>query len=123
MKRYLFLKDEENKGLISNLERQPVYDLKGPDGKRVCRYIADFKYLRKGRQVVEDYKGAITPVFRLKLALWASNYPEQPLSVVGWDPLKQHRCFRPYQDIIKDRQARRKAKKQARKVRLKNAGL
>lgn len=113
MKRYLFLKEKEEAGQIFDLELQPLYDLKGPDGSLICRYRADFKYLENNALVVEDYKGAITPEFRLKRKLWASNFPDQPLSVIGWDNLKIHRCFRDYDDIHADLLKRRRIKRKA----------
>jgi len=120
MKRYLFLKKKEEDGEIFDLALQPRYRLKGPDGSVVCDYIADFKYIEGSRLVVEDYKGAITPEFRLKRRLWASNFPDQPLSVIGWDPLKAHRCFRAFDDIKKDQQARRRLRKKAKAKEAKN---
>lgn len=64
LKRYIILRELEKKGEIRNLERQVKYELlptqRGEDGKvveRGCRYIADFKYEKDGKTVVEDVKG------------------------------------------------------------------
>ena len=64
LKRYIILRELEKKGEIRNLERQVKYELiptqRGEDGKvveRGCRYIADFKYEKGGKTVVEDVKG------------------------------------------------------------------
>jgi hypothetical protein len=56
-------------GEITNLELQPCYDIV-VNGTKVCRYIADFRYVRTSDQttVVEDVKSPAskTPVYRLK---------------------------------------------------------
>lgn len=60
-------------GKISSLERQVAYEL-APSvrlsgekkAKPAIRYTADFQYVRDGLMVVEDVKGVITPVFRIK---------------------------------------------------------
>ena len=63
-------------GHISGLRRQVSFDLRtfrpaGTGGDvmavRVARYVADFVYIENGRQVIEDYKGAMTDVAALKL--------------------------------------------------------
>lgn len=75
-KRYLYLKDLQERGLISDLIRQVPYTLipaQYKDGKclfRECRYVADFVYtLPTGEQVVEDVKGLVLDVFKLKAKL------------------------------------------------------
>lgn len=76
-KRYLYLKDLQEKGLISDLVRQVPYTLipsqKDHTGKvvfREIRYVSDFEYnLPSGEHVVEDTKGIVLPVFRLKQKL------------------------------------------------------
>jgi len=58
-------------GEISNLKRQPEF-LCEVAGKKVCKYIADFEFMEKGRRRVIDVKSPITarhPVFRLKKKL------------------------------------------------------
>lgn len=61
---------------IRNLRLQVPFELipaqarPGGGKERATVYIADFVYLdRKGVQVVEDVKGAVTPEFRLKRKL------------------------------------------------------
>lgn len=72
--RYLQLKDLTEAGLIEGLEVQPRYPL-NVNGRLVCTYIADFRYDvvdDRGsvlRTVVEDVKGMIMPVYRLKRKL------------------------------------------------------
>lgn len=75
-KRYLFLKDAQEKGLISNLELQPKFELipsikenyvkhlKTKD--KICErtvqlaitYTADFSYIKDGVRIVEDVKAS-----------------------------------------------------------------
>lgn len=71
--RYTFLKDAENRGLISNLKCQVPFKI-DVNGMHICKYIADFTYLKKGslELIVEDCKSEFTsknPVFRLKKKL------------------------------------------------------
>lgn len=69
--RYRQLRILELSGSITNLQRQPAFDLHAPGGAKVARYVADFAYRDEATQrlVVEDVKGVKTPVFRLK-AKW-----------------------------------------------------
>lgn len=60
-------------GEISDLRRQVPYELvpavKYSDASRVkqaIRYVADFVYVEKGVEVIEDVKGMLTPEFKLK---------------------------------------------------------
>lgn len=60
-------------GEISDLRRQVAYELvpavKFADASRVkpaIRYVADFVYMEKGAEVIEDVKGVLTPEFKLK---------------------------------------------------------
>ncbi|WP_169108426.1 DUF1064 domain-containing protein [Comamonas suwonensis] len=60
-------------GEISDLRRQVAYELvpsvKFADANRAkpaIRYIADFVYVEKGVDVIEDVKGVLTPEFKLK---------------------------------------------------------
>jgi hypothetical protein len=64
----------ERTGIISNLERQVIFELQ-PKFKflgktiRAITYIADFVYIENGVKVVEDVKSPITrknPVYKLK---------------------------------------------------------
>ena len=60
-------------GLISGLRRQVAYELVKSvkfDGasraKPAIRYVADFVFMEKGVEVIEDVKGVLTPEFKLK---------------------------------------------------------
>jgi hypothetical protein len=55
-------------GEITRLETHPTYALR-VNGIDVCRYVADFRYLRDGHVVVEDVKGVRTDVYKLKARL------------------------------------------------------
>lgn len=76
MARYIFLQNRQKEGKIEGLRRQVEYLLipnqyrpkivqlktktKIVDKliERECKYVADFVYMRNGRMVVEDVKGA-----------------------------------------------------------------
>jgi hypothetical protein len=58
----------ERAGEISDLKRQVSMDCK-VNGILVCRYVADFTYMRGPLAVVEDVKGMETALFRLKARL------------------------------------------------------
>ena len=76
-KRYLYLKSLQDDGKISGLTRQVPYTLipsqKDHTGKvlfREVRYVSDFEYdLPSGEHVVEDTKGIVLPVFKIKQKL------------------------------------------------------
>lgn len=77
--RYLVLKSMEEDGAIEDLRRQvryelvPAFDVDGRHYRPVC-YVADFVYREDGREVVEDVKGMMTDVYRLKSKLFARRY-------------------------------------------------
>ena len=64
--RYMELRVAEKAGLISDLECHPHYDLipsqkvPGKKGFRPHGYTADFRYMRDGKEVVEDVKSERT---------------------------------------------------------------
>jgi hypothetical protein len=69
--RYAELLLRVHAGMISNLETQVRFPLMAHRadgvGVKVGEYWADFTYTRDGKQVIEDFKGAITDVAQLKL--------------------------------------------------------
>lgn len=76
---WLHLQALAKSGQITQLRRQVVFELAPAvviqgRKKRALRYIADFVYVdsETGEQVVEDVKGAITDVWRLKRHLMVS---------------------------------------------------
>lgn len=69
--RYVMLRLMEKAGGISDLKLQQWFILE-VNGRVVCRYKADFTYLRDGKKIVEDTKGYRTEIYRLKCKLmWA----------------------------------------------------
>ena len=72
-KRYQELRLLERAGEIQDLKLQTPYELiPKQSGERACKYIADFVYIENGKQIVEDVKGKLTPVYiiKRKLMLW-----------------------------------------------------
>ena len=66
MRRWEFLKRAEEAGEITELERQIEFSFDMGD-RHICSYIADYTYINKDKLfVVEDFKGVITDVFKLK---------------------------------------------------------
>lgn len=73
-RRYLDLKAELAAGTISDLRLQVSFPL-AVNGATICRYVADFVYVRDGRTVIEDVKSAFTrklPVYRIKAKFMAA---------------------------------------------------
>jgi hypothetical protein len=66
--RYKQLKLLEKGKVISNLQLQPRYPCK-INGALICTYVGDFSYTENGKFVLEDVKGILTPVYRLKKKL------------------------------------------------------
>lgn len=68
--RYGQLKLLEQAGLIAHLEVHPSYRLT-VNGLKVGTYVADFRYAKTdtGELIVEDVKGVLTSVYRLKKKL------------------------------------------------------
>lgn len=75
--RYGQLKLMENAGSIAGLTLQPVFVLApsvimGGRKKPPLRYLADFAYYENGQLIVEDVKGCLTDVYRVKRHLMRS---------------------------------------------------
>ena len=75
-KRYTRLRDMEDEGKIQHLRLQVPFELVPSfecDGVkyRGMKYVADFVYVRDGKQVVEDCKGFKTAEYKLKKKLMA----------------------------------------------------
>jgi hypothetical protein len=78
--RYVQLKLQQAAGLISNLSLQPRFRIE-INGIKICDYIADFMY-QEGRNpkapiIVEDAKGQILPVFRIKWKMVHAIYGDR----------------------------------------------
>lgn len=63
--RYQVLAEEARLGLIMDLRLQVPFKLEF-GGVLICKYIADFVYTRDGQVVIEDVKGRVTDVYKLK---------------------------------------------------------
>jgi len=80
--RYVELKLLVRGGVISSLRVHPPYIIQSAfthkyAGKvREIRYVADFEYVEKGVQVVEDVKGVRTPAYQLKRKLMLAHFAE-----------------------------------------------
>jgi len=69
-KRECQLKIQQKAGVIKDLKRQVTFKLE-VNGDLICRYVADWTYIIVETEVfaVEDYKGIVTPMFKLKKKL------------------------------------------------------
>lgn len=72
-RRWVHLCHLQAASLISDLRRQVAYELVksvkfngASRAKPAIRYVADFVYMEKGVEVIEDVKGVLTPEFKLK---------------------------------------------------------
>lgn len=73
--RWAVLQQMQKAGKIADLRREVSFDIV-VNGVKICRYVADHLYLEPSAEhptifvpVVEDVKGKITAVFRLKCKL------------------------------------------------------
>jgi hypothetical protein len=87
--RYKILKAKEENGEIENVEVQVPYECM-VEGKKICKYIADFRYWCKDQYVVEDTKGVLTQVFSLKKKLVEALHPGVIVQIIKdpreWPP-------------------------------------
>lgn len=81
--RYAELKLLERGKVITDLTLQPEFELipafrKNGKSYRKTTYRADFAYfdLEKGKYIIEDVKGVLTPVYKLKKKLFEYKYPQ-----------------------------------------------
>lgn len=78
---YIELFYMEKAKLISDIKLQPKFLLQDKfkkNGKtyRKIEYIADFTYIEKGKLVVVDCKGFLTPEYKLKKKLFEYKYKQ-----------------------------------------------
>lgn len=73
MNRYVALKIKQQAGVVQGLRHQVPFKL-SINGQLICTYIADFVYTEEGKIVVEDFKGVLTDVFKLKQKLMKAIY-------------------------------------------------
>ena len=72
--RYQELKLLEMNDELRNLELQPRFSCI-VNGRKVCDYIADFRYFSNNSYIVEDVKGKKTDVYKLKKKLVEALWP------------------------------------------------
>lgn len=74
--RYKTLKQREQDGTITDLELQPRYRIAHPDnGLLICTYVGDFRYRNATcNLVVEDVKGLISDVYKIKRKMMRAFY-------------------------------------------------
>ncbi len=70
---YFLLLDKQKNKEISNLKLQVKFPLE-VNGVKICDFIADFTYTENRLFVVDDFKGILTDVFRLKAKLFKAIY-------------------------------------------------
>ncbi|WP_376957696.1 DUF1064 domain-containing protein [Azospirillum sp. A26] len=81
-KRWTVLRQRERLGLIRELVRQPKFPLRVND-VLVCTYIGDFSYrTSQGTFVLEDAKGYLTDVYKLKKRLLEALHPNLRITEV-----------------------------------------
>jgi hypothetical protein len=71
--RWIYLEDCQKDGIIHSLDRQ----IKIPlivQGILICHYVADFQYNIAEHKIIEDCKGILTDVFRIKSKLFKAIY-------------------------------------------------
>ena len=78
--RYTELKLLQEAGEIDGLELQPRFEIwssynRTTEKTESITYIADFAYFHYGQYTVEDVKGVLTPVYRLKKKMFLAGYP------------------------------------------------
>lgn len=89
---YRILKLWERSGVISGLKRQPRFLLQDAffdntgAWRRAIYYVADFRFIRDGKEVVIDVKGFRLALFIAKEKLFRVRYPEIDLQI--WDRKK-----------------------------------
>ncbi len=80
--RYLALLQLAKDGKISKLTLQPKFVLMAGfrhEGKavRAINYVSDFQYVKDGEVIVEDVKGMLTEVYKIKKKLFLSQYADK----------------------------------------------
>jgi hypothetical protein len=70
-------------GQISKVERQRTFPLYGKNGGRITTHRVDFLVTYPdGHQEVEEYKGFVTQIWKIKRDLFVDNYPEILYNVI-----------------------------------------
>lgn len=72
----------EHAGVISDLQLQPRFVIspgyRDAEGHKVRarEYVADFSFMRGGRRVIVDFKGVLTPMYRMKRDIFRQRFPD-----------------------------------------------
>lgn len=93
--RHEHLKLMQRAGMITDLERQPKYDLILPDGtpikigNRKCVYTPDFQYRPvaagvRGDLVIEDFKGFFDSASKFRIAVFEAIFKVK-VKIVSYD--------------------------------------
>ena len=78
--RYGELKMLQRMGEITELELQPKFPI-AVNEQKICTYIADFRYWKDGKAIIEDVKGAKTALYSLKKKLVQAIYSIEIIEV------------------------------------------
>jgi hypothetical protein len=89
--RWRELQVEQRAGLISDLRRQVEFPI-AAGGAVVCSWFADFVYMRDGREVVEDFKGYRTDIYKLKKKFVEAIYKIKILETGSKQKTKEKRA-------------------------------
>jgi hypothetical protein len=89
-RRFQELQCLERAGQISNLQRQPEFQLVPAvtwrqKTLRALKYKADFQYDERGQRIVEDVKGKRTKEYVIKRHLFLLAHPEIEFREIGGD--------------------------------------
>lgn len=88
--RYGELTQLQRANVIEGLELQPRFPLI-VGNKLVCTYVGDFRYMEKGKPVIEDVKGFKTDVYTIKRKLLLALFPALDHREIGGRPSKAPR--------------------------------
>lgn len=125
--RYLYWKEQKKLGLIKDFEMQKVFILQEgfkKNGKthRPITYVCDFYIIyNNGRVEVEDTKGQLTEVFRIKHKMFEYRYPEYVLKLIAYDRVDN--CwmdFKEYKKLCKKRKDEKLKDKPVKKTTVKS---
>lgn len=85
--RYGELRSLVNAKVIEDLKLQPRFPLI-VNSALVCTYVADFQYTERGKVVIEDVKGFVTPEYKIKRKLLLALHPGIDHREIGIKPTK-----------------------------------
>ena len=92
-KYYVYLLDQQEKGIVKNIITQPKFELQPKytkNGKniRAIFYIADFEVeYTNGEIIIYDTKGMPTPEFKIKEKIFNYIFPDKVLSVINYSKI------------------------------------